>query len=271
VVATPIGNLGDLSPRAVEAMAGSSFIYCEDTRRTLKLVNHAGLKGPRLVAHHRFNEAATTAAALGHLARGAVIALVTDAGTPLVSDPGARLVRAALAAGVKVETVPGPSAALAALVVSGLATDRWCFEGFLPRTGRQRGERLAALAAEVERASVVFESPYRLQRALADLEAVCGPDRPLAVCRELTKLHEETWRGTMAEAVARWATLTPRGEYVIVVGPPPAEDRRGRRHGLPPGPGAPDGMSARDGPDGTSGPEGTSGATYTATPQSHPR
>jgi 16S rRNA (cytidine1402-2'-O)-methyltransferase len=220
VVATPIGNLGDLSPRAVEAMAGAGFIYCEDTRRTLKLINHAGVKGPRLVAHHRFNEAATTAAALGHLARGATIVLVTDAGTPLVSDPGGRLVRAAVAAGVRVETVPGPSAALAALVISGLATDRWCFEGFLPRTGRARPERLAAIAAEVERAVVVFEAPYRLHKTLVALEAACGPDRPVALCRELTKMHEETWRGTTSEAVARWADLAPRGEYVIVVGPP---------------------------------------------------
>jgi len=228
VVATPIGNLGDLSPRAVEAMREAALLYCEDTRRTLKLVNHAGIKGPRLVAHHRFNEAATTEAALAHLARGATIALVTDAGTPLVSDPGARLVRAALAAGARVETVPGPSAALAALVVSGLATERWCFEGFLPRTGRSRAERLAALAAEEHRAVVVFEAPYRLPKTLGALAEACGPDRPLAVSRELTKVHEETWRGTAAAAAARWATLTPRGEYVIVVGPPAAapSDRR---------------------------------------------
>lgn len=219
MVATPIGNLGDLSPRAVETLARADYIYCEDTRRTLKLLNHAAIKGPRLVAHHRFNEAATTAMALERLRSGATIALVTDAGTPIVSDPGARLVKAALGTGTAVEAVPGPSAALAALVVSGLATERWCFEGFLPRAGRHRSERLSAVAAERDRASVIFESPYRVQRALADLAQACGPDRPLAVCRELTKVHEETWRGTASAAVARWEGLKPRGEYVIVVGP----------------------------------------------------
>jgi 16S rRNA (cytidine1402-2'-O)-methyltransferase len=219
VVATPIGNLGDLSPRATEALAGASYIYCEDTRRTMKLLSHASIAGPRLVSHHRFNEAASTAAAIGRLQEGAVIALVSDAGTPLVSDPGGRLVRAALAAGIPVEAVPGPSAALAALVVSGLATDRWCFEGFLPRTGRQRGERLAAIAAETERAVVVFESPYRAQRLLDDLVEVCGAARPVAVCRELTKLHEEVWRGPAGEAAEHLRAHKPRGEHVVVVGP----------------------------------------------------
>ena len=203
VVATPIGNLGDLSPRAVDALASSDYIYCEDTRRTLKLLNHAGITGPRLVSHHRHNEAATTPTAVARAKSGAAIALVTDAGTPLVSDPGARLVRAALAEGIHVETVPGPSAALAALVVSGLSTDRFSFEGFVPRSGRQRAERLAAVAAEGERAVVIFESPHRVQRTLDDLLAVCGPDRPLAVCRELTKMHEEVWHTTTGEAAER--------------------------------------------------------------------
>jgi 16S rRNA (cytidine1402-2'-O)-methyltransferase len=222
VVATPIGNLGDLSPRAVEALKGAGYIYCEDTRRTLKLLSHASIKGPRLVSHHRFNEAASTATAVERLEAGATIALVTDAGTPLVSDPGNRLVRAALAAGIPVEAVPGPSAALAALVVSGLATDRWCFEGFLPRTGRGRAERLAAVAAETDRAVVVFESPFRAQRLLDDLVEACGPDRPVAVCRELTKLHEEVWRGPVGQAAERTRSVKPRGEYVVVVGPPQA-------------------------------------------------
>jgi 16S rRNA (cytidine1402-2'-O)-methyltransferase len=156
---------------------------------------------------------------------GADIAIVTDAGTPLVSDPGARLVRAAIAEGIPVETVPGPSAALAALVVSGLATERFAFEGFLPRSGRQRGERLVAVAGETDRAVVVFESPHRLQRALDDLLAVCGPDRPIAVCRELTKMHEEVWRSTTGEAAERARGVKPRGEYVLVVGPPAAPPR----------------------------------------------
>jgi 16S rRNA (cytidine1402-2'-O)-methyltransferase len=217
-VATPIGNLGDLSPRAATALAAADFIYCEDTRRTLKLLNHASITGPRLVSHHRFNEAATTAAAIERLRAGATIALVTDAGTPLVSDPGGRLVRAALAEGFEVEAVPGPSAALTALVVSGLATDRWCFEGFIPRQGRQRAERLAAVAGEADRAVVIFESPYRVQRLLDDLVAVCGAERPVAVCRELTKLYEEVWRGGLGQAAERAKVTKARGEYVLVLG-----------------------------------------------------
>jgi len=220
VVATPIGNLGDLSPRAVSALAGADYVYCEDTRRTLKLFSHAGISGPRLVSHHRFNEASSTAAAIERLRQGATIALVTDAGTPLVSDPGGRLVRAALAAGAPVEAVPGPSATLTALVVSGLATERWCFEGFLPRQGRQRAERLAAVAREQERAVVIFESPFRAQRLLDDLAQACGPERPVAYCRELTKLHEEVWRGPVGEVADRARAVKPRGEYVVVVGCP---------------------------------------------------
>jgi 16S rRNA (cytidine1402-2'-O)-methyltransferase len=232
VVATPIGNLGDLSPRAVEALASSDYVYCEDTRRALKLFNHAGISGPRLVSHHRFNEAATTPTAVARAKAGATIAIVTDAGTPLVSDPGARLVRAALAEGILVEAVPGPSAPLAALVVSGLATERWCFEGFLPRSGRKRTDRLDAVSSEVERAIVLFESPHRIQRALDDLVVACGPERPVAVCRELTKLHEEVWRCSLGEAADRSQGVKPRGEYVIVLGPPTAQ--------LPGGPASPE-------------------------------
>jgi len=220
VVATPIGNLGDLSPRAVSALAASKYIYCEDTRRALKLLSHAGITGPRLVAHHAHNEAASTASALRRLHQGACVAVVTDAGTPAVSDPGARLVREALAAGFPVEAVPGPSAVLAALVVSGLAEDRWCFEGFLPRSGRRRAQRLAALAGE-QRVAVLFESPHRLQRTLDDLVAACGPGRPFALCRELTKLHEETWRGPLGEVAERSRATKPRGEYSLVLGPAP--------------------------------------------------
>jgi 16S rRNA (cytidine1402-2'-O)-methyltransferase len=225
-VATPIGNLGDLSPRAVEALATADFIYCEDTRRTLKLLSHAGISGPRLVSHYRHNEAATTPTAVARAQAGATIAIVTDAGTPLVSDPGGRLVRAALVEGIPVGTVPGPSAALAALVVSGFSVDRFCFEGFLPRSGRQRGERLAAVASETERAVVIFESPHRLQRSLDDLLSACGPDRPMAVCRELTKIHEEVWRTTTGEAAERARGTKPRGEYVLVMGPFPAATGR---------------------------------------------
>ena len=188
------------------------------------------------VSHHRHNEAATTPGAVERAKAGASVAIVTDAGTPLVSDPGARLVRAALAEGIPVETVPGPSAALAALVISGLSTDRFCFEGFVPRSGRQRGERLAAIAGETDRAVVIFESPHRLQRALDDLLSVCGPDRPIAVCRELTKIHEEVWRTTTGEAAERSRSVKPRGEYVLVVGPPPAPPRRATDGGGPASP-----------------------------------
>jgi 16S rRNA (cytidine1402-2'-O)-methyltransferase len=218
VVATPIGNLGDFSPRAAAALASSHFIYCEDTRRTLKLLTHAAISGPRLVPHHAHNEASSTASALRRLQEGATIAVVTDAGTPAVSDPGARLVREALAAGFEVEAVPGPSAVLAALVVSGLAAERWCFEGFLPRAGRRRVERLGAIALE-PRATVLFESPHRLQRTLDDIEATCGGERLMALCRELTKRHEETWRGTAATIAERSRSVKPRGEYVLVLGP----------------------------------------------------
>jgi 16S rRNA (cytidine1402-2'-O)-methyltransferase len=190
-------------------LASSDYVYCEDTRRALKLFNHAAISGPRLVSHHRFNEASTTPTAIARAKAGATIALVTDAGTPLVSDPGARLVRAAIAEGIPVEAVPGPSAPLAALVVSGLATERWCFEGFLPRSGRKRTERLVAVSSEADRAVV-----------LDDLLAACGPDRPVALCRELTKLHEEVWRCSLGEAAKRSEAVKPRGEYVIVLGPP---------------------------------------------------
>jgi 16S rRNA (cytidine1402-2'-O)-methyltransferase len=217
VVATPIGNLGDLSPRAAAALASAQYIYCEDTRRTLKLLSHLGISGPRLVAHHRFNEAATTPAALQRMREGATVALVSDAGTPLVSDPGGRLVKAAVGEGFPVEAVPGPSAVLTALVVSGLATEQWCFEGFLPPKGRRRAERLSSIAGAAH-AVVVFEAPQRVGRLLDDLAGACGPGRPVAVCRELTKLHEEVWRGPVGEAAARAKAAPPRGEHVVVVG-----------------------------------------------------
>ncbi|MCL6091524.1 MAG: 16S rRNA (cytidine(1402)-2'-O)-methyltransferase [Actinobacteria bacterium] len=220
VVSTPIGNLGDLSPRAAEALAGAGYIYCEDTRRTRKLLSHLGVSGQRLVAHHRFSEAATTPAALERLHAGATIALVSDAGTPLVSDPGGRLVRAAIEEGVAVEAVPGPSALLAALVVSGLATERWCFEGFLPAKAGRRATRLVGIAAEAERAVIVFEAPHRVARLLDELAQACGAQRPVAVCRELTKLHEEVWRGPVGEAAQRARRAQPRGEHVVIVGPP---------------------------------------------------
>jgi 16S rRNA (cytidine1402-2'-O)-methyltransferase len=218
LVGTPIGNLGDLAPRAVEALAGATVIAAEDTRRTRALLSHAGvsLSSSRLVALHGHNEAEMSARLVDEMVAGARVAYVTDAGMPGISDPGERLVRAALERGVAVEAVPGPSAALTALVISGLPTSRFVFEGFLPRKGAERAARLAALVAE-ERTAIIFESPRRLLATLADLAAALGPDRPVAVARELTKMFETVWRGPLGEAVTGGAE--PRGEQVIVIGP----------------------------------------------------
>jgi 16S rRNA (cytidine1402-2'-O)-methyltransferase len=215
IVGTPIGNLGDLSPRAAEALRNADVIGCEDTRHTRKLLTHAGITGKKLVAVHEHNEAEAAARLVDMAREGQTVALVSDAGMPGVSDPGQRVVAAAVDAGVRVEVVPGPSAALAALVVSGLSTDRFSFEGFLPRKGGLRRQRLAVLAAS-EVTTVIFESPHRIKTTLADLP----PDRPVAVARELTKIHEDVWRGLAGEAAD--AIGEPRGEYVIVVGPAPS-------------------------------------------------
>jgi 16S rRNA (cytidine1402-2'-O)-methyltransferase len=216
VVSTPIGNLGDLSPRAVETFRRADLICCEDTRRTRGLLTHAGVSGRRLLSLHVRNEGARVPEVLSALASGKTVAVVSDAGTPTVSDPGGRLVAAAVAAGVEVTAVPGPNAGLTALVVSGLATDRFCFEGFLARRGSDRRRRLEALGTE-ERTTVIHEAPGRLAATLADLAAVCGPDRDVVVARELTKLHEEVWRGTLGAAVGEFEAREVRGEVVIVL------------------------------------------------------
>ncbi|HET6794904.1 MAG TPA: 16S rRNA (cytidine(1402)-2'-O)-methyltransferase [Acidimicrobiales bacterium] len=222
LVATPIGNLGDLSPRAVQTLADADVVLCEDTRRTRQLLSHAGISARRLVAVHAHREAATVGDLRTWLAEGRRVALVSDAGTPAVSDPGARLVSAAVRAGARVEVVPGPSAALAALVASGLPTDRFAFEGFLPRKGPHRADRLRDIATE-QRTVVLFESPVRLASTLADLAEACGAWRPAAVAREITKVYEEVWRGSLGEGAALAAAFAPRGEQVVVVGgcPPP--------------------------------------------------
>lgn len=224
LVATPIGNLGDLSPRAVEALADADAVACEDTRRTGKLLAHAGVNAPRLLVVNEQTEKASAAEIADLIVVGNMVALVTDAGTPAVSDPGAKVVEAVLKVGAEVEAVPGPSAALSALVVSGLPTGRFCFEGFLPKKGRHRADRLHALSFE-PRTMVLFEAPHRLARTLGDLASGMGGDRAVAIVREQTKLHEEVWRGTMADAVARIGESEPRGEYVLVVAgcpdPPP--------------------------------------------------
>lgn len=224
LVGTPIGNLGDLSPRAVETLRTVDVIACEDTRRTRALLSHLAIPaGRRLLSVHDHNEAGEVAHVLDLLDRGQAVAVVTDAGMPGISDPGERLVAAAAAAGHVVETVPGPSAVLVALVASGLSTARFCFEGFLPRKGATRSQRLKEVAAE-QRTTVLFEAPHRVRQAVDDLAKVCGGLRRVALARELTKLHEEIWRGTLAGAVDHLAATDPRGEYVVVLdGAPPPE------------------------------------------------
>jgi len=218
LVATPIGNLGDLSPRAIEALAQADRILCEDTRRTRNLLSASSLSaGRRLEALHEHNEEQKIPRVLERLEAGERIALVCDAGTPGISDPGSRLVAASVAAGIKVSSIPGPSALLAALVISGLPTDRFVMEGFLPRRGSLRQRRLAELKAE-RRTVVLFESPRRIGSTVAELAAVLGGERPLVVARELTKLHEEIWRGSVAEGAAHFASTELRGEVVVVLG-----------------------------------------------------
>ncbi len=216
VVGTPIGNLGDLSPRAREALAAAELVACEDSRRTGRLFNTLGIPAPRYWVVNEHTEDDVTPGIVDRLLAGTRVVLVSDAGMPAVSDPGSRLIRAAVERGVEVEVVPGASAVLTALVASGLVSDRFCFEGFLPRRGGQRAERLAALVGE-PRVAVLFEAPHRIRRTVADLAEALGGERRTAICRELTKLHEETWRGTLAEAVEHLASKEPRGEYVLVV------------------------------------------------------
>lgn len=216
LVATPIGNLGDLTPRAIDALRDADVIAAEDTRRTRTLLTHAGISAAgRLRAVHAHNERESADALVELVRDGKRVVYATDAGMPGISDPGARLVRAVLDAGLDVEVVPGASALLAALVLSGLPTDRFVFEGFLPRKGRERAARLTTIATG-DRTTVIFESPHRVAATLLDLARACGVDRGVAVARELTKLHEEVWRGTLGEA-GEWTER--KGEHVIVVGP----------------------------------------------------
>jgi len=223
LVATPIGNLGDLSPRASEELAAADLVACEDTRRTGRLLQHAGISGSDLLRLDEHTEERSTAVVVDRIGCGETVALVSDAGMPGISDPGERVVRRVVEAGYPVVVVPGPSAPVAAVSASGLATGRWCMEGFLPRKGSARSDRLAELAVE-ERTMVLFESPNRLATTLRDLVGVLGPDRRAVVAREMTKLHEEFVRGTVAELADRFDE-PPKGEVVLVLegAPPPAE------------------------------------------------
>lgn len=224
LVPTPIGNLGDISRRAAEILEAVDFIAAEDTRVTVKLLNHLGLRKP-MVAYHRHNCETAGPAVLRRIEAGEGCALVTDAGTPAISDPGEDLVALCAAAGVEVEAIPGPCALTVALSVSGLPTGRFTFEGFLPQNKKNRRAQLDALADE-ERTMVFYEAPHKLRSTLDDLAAVFGPERPLAVCRELTKLHEEVLRLTVGEAQARYAAQEPRGEFVLVVAGRPLQDEK---------------------------------------------
>lgn len=215
IVATPIGNLGDLSPRALELLGAVALVAAEDTRHSGALLAHFGLRA-RMVSLHDHNEEARTTEILRRLGAGESVALVSDAGTPLVSDPGFRLVAAARAAGFRVSPVPGPCAAVAALSVAGLPTDRFVFEGFLPARSAARCERLEFLAPE-SRTLIFYESPRRIAGALADMAGVLGGDRPAVVARELTKLHEEVRGGTLDELAAWTEVNALRGEIVVVV------------------------------------------------------
>lgn len=215
VCATPIGNLEDVTLRLLEALRDADVVACEDTRRTLGLLKRHAIVAP-LLSYHEHNEARRTPELVARIGAGETVVLVTDAGMPLVSDPGHVLVGATIAAGLRVEVLPGPSAALTAVVASGLPADRWCFVGFLPR---KAGE-LRALLAELRETTVAFESPHRAAASLAAL-AELDPRRAVALCRELTKLHEEIVRGSAAELAARYAAAEPRGEVVLVIGAPP--------------------------------------------------
>jgi 16S rRNA (cytidine1402-2'-O)-methyltransferase len=222
LVATPIGNLGDISRRACEILEQVEAIACEDTRRTGKLLELLGLSTPRLVLANEHREALVGATVVELLEQGQDVALVSDAGTPAISDPGEQLVSYVIAHGHRVSAVPGPSAVLTALTLSGLSTNRWVMEGFLPRKGKERDARLRSLASD-DRTTVIFESPKRLKKTLVDLAAVCGADRQAAVLRELTKLYEETVRGTLAELSQRF-DADVKGEIVIVVSSAPLEN-----------------------------------------------
>lgn len=222
IVPTPIGNLNDITLRAVEVLRGVDFILAEDTRTTSVLLRHLGIE-QKLRSHHKFNEHATVRMVAESIAAGRDAALVSDAGTPGISDPGFLLVRTCVEAGIEVETLPGATALIPALVQSGFPCDRFCFEGFLPQK-KGRAGRLQALADE-ERTMVFYESPYRVVKCLEQFAEVFGPDRRVSVSRELTKKFEQTVRGTVAEVLAHFRTTEPKGEFVLVLAGKPKNKR----------------------------------------------
>ena len=223
LVATPIGNLGDMTQRAIEALQNADVICCEDTRHSGKLLAHFGVTGKKLIVINEHTEYDAREEIVSLVSSGSIVALVTDAGTPGISDPGERLVVAVVEAGGNVTAVPGASALTMALVISGLPTSRFVFEGFLPRSGAERTDRLAMTTTE-SRTIVLYEAPHRLAKTLSDLTTACGAMRRVVLARELTKLHEQIWRGTLQDANMLVAATEPRGEYVIILEPakPPA-------------------------------------------------
>ena len=223
LVPTPIGNLDDITLRAVEVLRSVDLILAEDTRTTSFLLRHLGIEKP-LKSHHKFNEHATAQLFSETIAAGRDIALVSDAGTPGISDPGFLLVRTCVEQGVEVETLPGPTALIPALVNSGFPCDRFCFEGFLPQK-KGRMKQLQRLAEE-ERTMIFYESPYRIVKCLEQFAEVFGADRPLSVSRELTKKFEETMRGTVAEVLDHFRAHEPKGEFVVVVAGKPTKKKK---------------------------------------------
>ena len=215
LVPTPIGNLGDISPRAREALASADFIAAEDTRVTRKLLNYLEIKKP-LVSYYEHNKHESGPKIVERLLEGQTCALVSDAGSPAISDPGEDLVRLCADAGVTVCAIPGPCAAITALSISGLPTGRFCFEGFLSTNKKNRQQHLDGLRGE-SRTMIFYEAPHKLRQTLGDLEAAFGAERPISLCRELTKLHEEVIRTTISGARALYSEQEPRGEYVLIV------------------------------------------------------
>lgn len=223
LVPTPIGNLGDISIRCRETLEQADFIAAEDTRVTLKLLNHLGIK-KSLISYFEHNKASKGDMIVERILNGETCALVSDAGSPAISDPGEELVKQCAAAGITVCAIPGPCAVITALSISGQSTGRFCFEGFLSMSKKSRRDHLESLVDE-QRTMIFYEAPHKLVNTLEDMAAVFGADRPISLCRELTKLHEEVVRTTLGEAIEKYTALPPKGEFVLVVAGAPAKEK----------------------------------------------
>ncbi|MGI9610298.1 MAG: 16S rRNA (cytidine(1402)-2'-O)-methyltransferase [Acidimicrobiia bacterium] len=218
LVGTPLGNLGDITDRARESLGDADLVLCEDTRRTGGLISKLGLTSPPMLVANEHTEHGVVDRMLAALSEGKKVVLATDAGMPAISDPGARLIQAAADAGFEIDVAPGPTALIVGLVLSGLPTERFVFEGFLPRRGKDRAQRLGEIGREL-RTVVLYEAPHRLVRTLEDLADVCGQDRMAAAARELTKMHQDVQRGTLNTLHAHFFDVPPKGEFVLIIGP----------------------------------------------------